>query len=159
MRCSKVIESLGYNGSLQSDRPVSLAAKRHLDQCPRCQRELRLDRVVSVLLATSREEVEPSPFFAARVAARLAGVKSEVENKRGMLIWWEALRQLAPPIIAALLVVFALTLVPWMVNRQTNSVGIEDLATHNASSEEKLVLSNEDLSEARVNHEVLPLGR
>jgi len=159
MKCSKVIASFDEGGKSQSEGLASLAVRKHLDQCPSCQRQYRLDKVVSVLLDSSREEIEPPPFFATRVTARLSGIKSDVEGKRGMLVWWEALRQLAAPIIAVMLVVFALTLVPLVFDRPTKTVGIEDLAIHNATNEEKLVLSNEELSQAGVNHEVLPLGR
>jgi hypothetical protein len=159
MKCSKVIASLDQGENSQSEGLASLAVRRHLDQCPACQRQYRLDKVVSVLLASSREEIEPPPFFATRVTARLSGIKSDVEGKRGMLVWWEALRQLAAPIIAVMLVVFALTLIPLVFDRPSNSVGIEDLAIHNATNEEKLVLSNEELSQAGVSHEVLPLER
>jgi len=159
MKCSKVIASLDQSGKGQSEGLASLAVRRHLDQCPSCQRQNRLDKVIGVLLASSREEIEPPPFFATRVTARLSGIKSDVEGKRGMLVWWEALRQLAAPIIAVMLVVFALTLVPLMFDSPTKSVGIEDLANYNATNEEKLVLSNEELSQTRVNHEVIPLGR
>ena len=68
-------------------------------------------------------------------------------------------RQLAAPVIAVMVMIIALTVVPWIMNRQTESVGIEDIALHNASSEEQLILSNEELSQAKVSPTILPSGR
>jgi hypothetical protein len=86
-------------------------------------------------------------------------MKADLEEKRGLFAWWVALRQLVPPVLVAMIMMAVFTVVPWLVNRPTTTAGIEDLATHNASSEEQMVLSNDEISQARVGQEVLPWGR
>jgi anti-sigma factor RsiW len=57
------------------------AARRHVDGCGRCRAELaRLESGVALLRAGS-PAVEPSPFFATRLAARLA---AEPPRRRGL---------------------------------------------------------------------------
>jgi anti-sigma factor RsiW len=52
--------------------PDGLAARRHADGCDRCRADLaRLEAGIAALRAGS-PAVEPSPFFATRLAARLA---------------------------------------------------------------------------------------
>jgi anti-sigma factor RsiW len=58
------------DGALAPD--ALTAARRHVDGCDRCRAELaRLESGVALLRAGS-PAVEPSPFFATRLAARLA---------------------------------------------------------------------------------------
>jgi hypothetical protein len=159
MRCSQVSDNLSEYRKGRLDEKLSLAIQRHLGECAECARQNRLDGVVNLLLSASRQTVEPPPFFAARVCARVESLKSDVEHRRGLFVWWDALRGLVPPVLVAMLLMMAFTVVPWLMNRPTTSASIEDLATRDASSEERMVLSNEELSQARVGQEVLPWSK
>ena len=83
-------------------------------------------------------------------------MKADVERRRGLFVWWDALRGLVPPVLVAILLMMAFTIVPWLMNHPSVSASIDDLATRDASSDERMVLSNDELSQARVGQEVLP---
>jgi hypothetical protein len=156
MRCSQVSENLSEYRRGRLDEKLSSAIQDHLGHCAECARQQRLEGVVNMLLAATRQTVEPPPFFAAKVCAKVGSLKADVEHRRGLFVWWDALRGLVPPVLVAMLLMMAFTIFPWVMNRPSSSASIEDLATHNASSEERMILSNEELSQSRVGQEVLP---
>src|SRR5262245_10903746 len=116
MRCSHVVENLSEYRRGRLDAKVSSAIKGHLGERPECARQNSLDSVVSLLLSSTRQTVEPPPFFSTRVCARVESLKTEVEHRRGLFAWWDALRHLMPPVLVAMLLMMAFTIVPWLMN-------------------------------------------
>ena len=158
MRCKHVIEQLAdYRHGRLGQAEVG-AVRSHLAGCPACTRQLRLEQFAGMLLAATREEVEPSPFFATRIQAALAAARGEAARKHGIFVWWEALRQLAPPMVALMLLIFALTFVP-QLSENPATPGIEDLAQLTPSGDEGLLLPSEELDYDRVSRTVLPSER
>src|SRR6267154_2369131 len=107
MKCSHVSESLNEYRKGRLDEKLSSAIKGHLGECAECARQNRLDSVVSLLLSSTRQTVEPPPFFATRVCARVESLKADVEHRGGLFVWWDALRGLVPPVLVAMILKMA----------------------------------------------------
>lgn len=97
MNCEQVREHLLKLGAAPASAPIP-AVEEHLHECPRCAAELAGLRQTMALL-DEWTAPEPSPYFDARLGARLR------EEAQRPVSWWAWLRR--PALAAALVLLVA----------------------------------------------------
>jgi|GEM_PF-1374558 len=156
MKCkqSRALFEALMKGILSSESSAGL--RRHLTACKKCDAEYRYFYLGRQILRKDAEEIEPSPFFYARLRARIAAQESEREQE-SLLPFWDAVRQFAP--VTLIIIAFMLTLTIVSLRGQPPITAVEGLLdARYAMSEEGLIFSDE-LDRDHVLETVLSRGR